>query len=609
MKAKRSTLNLCLCSLFAAATITLSACASSEATQKIASSNAFGPLNLTTQEYQQAFDDASSDSSFKAQVLLTRSQIVSGDLDKAAANINDLYANAQTDVQKDQASLVKAMYLVKQNQFKEASALLNQVNYKALPKQSLSYYLILNSNVNAKLYRQTKDPKYQLTAFQNKATLLKIVEKKADRATVINQSNDLLKALSDKDLAQAMKNAQSDYDKGFIEYAIITRSQSSELQQQALADFAKKYPNHPVNELIAPSQAQDTVAQQTADNTVVDNEAANSSDEATPENAAPVNVPAQALFKFTDGNRIAVLLPLSGRFAPIVGEPAKLGILAALKDRNSSSKVVFYDTNKNNISEIAAKIQNDGTKLVIGPILKPEVNALNAAGIKVPSIVLNQPENGKPVNQWYFDLGPNYEGAIAASKIFADGYKKPVVIAQNSDSSSVRSVQSFKNTFSKVNANVPVCYYQDAATIKTSMSKCPLSEADSAYVNASVVDAVAVKAAIPSNVHVYLTDKSYIGINNSSQELALKGSTLGDMPWLLTDSPLKDSFMKTLPKANNQVQRVFAAAYDSVNFALEIEKLAANKDDVLHGLSGDISLGQNGLIESTPMWVDLGKIR
>lgn len=608
MKAKRSTLNLCLCSLFAAATITLSACASNEATQKIASTNAFGPLNLTTQEYQQAFDDASSDTSFKAQVLLTRSQIVSGDLDKAASNINDLYANAQTDVQKDQASLVKAMLLVKQNQLKDASALLNQVNYKALPKQSLSYYLILNSNVNAKLYRQTKDPKYQLNAFKNKATLLKIVEKKSDRATVITQSNDLLKSLSDKDLAQAMKSAQSDYDKGFIEYAIITRSQSSELQQQALAEFSKKYPNHPVNELIAPSQAQDT-ATETADNTVVDSEVANSSDDATPDNVAPANVPANALFKFSDGDRIAVLLPLSGRFAPIVGEPAKLGILAALKDRNSNSKVVFYDTNKNNISEIVAKVQNDGTKLVIGPILKPEVNALNSTDLKVPSIVLNQPEGNKPANQWYFDLGPNYEGAIAASKIYADGYKKPVVIAQSSDTSSQRSVHSFKTTFSKVNANVPVCYYSDVATIKTSMSNCPLSEADSAYVNASVVDAVDIKAAIPSTVHVYLTDKSYIGVNNSSQELALKGSTLGDMPWLLTDSPLKDSFMQSLPKANNQVQRVFAAAYDSVNFALVIEKLAANKEDVLHGLSGDISLGQNGLIESTPMWVDLGKIR
>ena len=312
MKAKRSTLNLCLCSLFAAATITLSACTSSEATQKIASTNAFGPLNLTTQEYQQAFDDASSDTSFKAQVLLTRSQIVSGDLDKAASNINDLYANAQTDVQKDQASLVKAMLLVKQNQFKEASALLNQVNYQALPKQSLSYYLILNSNVNAKLYRQTKDPQYELNAFKNKATLLKIVEKKSDRETVINQSNDLLKALSDKDLAQAMKSAQSDYDKGFIEYAIITRSQSSELQQQALTEFSKKYPNHPVNELIAPSQAQDT-ATETADNTVVDNEAANSSDDATPDNVAPANVPANALFKFSDGDRIAVLSTIPTR--------------------------------------------------------------------------------------------------------------------------------------------------------------------------------------------------------------------------------------------------------------------------------------------------------
>ena len=81
------------------------------------------------------------------------------------------------------------------------------------------------------------------------------------------------------------------------------------------------------------------------------------------------------------------------------------------------------------------------------------------------------------------------------------------------------------------------------------------------------------------------------------------------MPWMLTDSPLKDSFMKSLPKANPQVQRVFAAAYDIVNFAYSIEKLSLDSEDVLHGLSGDISLGQDGLIESSPIWVKLGSLR
>lgn len=100
-----------------------------------------------------------------------------------------------------------------------------------------------------------------------------------------------------------------------------------------------------------------------------------------------------------------------------------------------------------------------------------------------------------------------------------------------------------------------------------------------------------------------------MGLNNSSSEFALKGALLGDMPWLLTDSQLKESFMKSLPKANPQVQKIFAAAYDSVAFAYSIEQLANNSEDVLHGLTGDITLGQDGLIETSPMWVELGKLR
>ncbi len=102
---------------------------------------------------------------------------------------------------------------------------------------------------------------------------------------------------------------------------------------------------------------------------------------------------------------------------------------------------------------------------------------------------------------------------------------------------------------------------------------------------------------------------SYNGVNNSAQEFALKGATLGNMPWLLTDSQLKDSFMKSLPKANSQVQRIFASAYDAVNFAFTMTELSKDQNDVLHGLTGDISLGKDGLIESSAMWVELGKLR
>ena len=594
MKAKRSALNVYLCTLLTAATLTLSACTSSSV-KKIESVNAFGPLNLTAQEYRQAFEDASADESFKALILYTRSQIVENRLDQAGASVSQLYASAATPVQKDEAAMVDAMLLSKKNQFDEAEQKLSAINYKALPKQDISYFLVLNTNVNTNLYNKTHDPKYQITAFKSESALERYVTRDSDKRKVLLRSVDLLKQLDDQTLSSAYTNVKNDTDKGFYEYAIIDKSSNTQLKDQMMDTFAKKYPNHPLLLLSAPEKIEPVAQQDVRD--------------VTPRGGKAVAVDSQALFNIQDGDQIAVLLPLSGRFASSVGEPAKLGILTALKDRGSKAKVTFYDTNKTNISQIVATISSNGTKLVIGPILKPEVNAMNAAGLKIPSITLNSPEGNRPVNQWYFDLGPNYEGAIAASKIYADGYKSPIAIGLSTDKASQRSVNSFMNTFGKVNNNAVVCNYSNPANVTSEIAKCPFGSADSAYVSASVIDAVQIKAAIPSNVAVYLTDKSYMGVNNSSQELALKGAILGDMPWVLTDSSLKESFMKSMPKANSQVQRIFAASYDAVNFAFNINQLAANQNDVLHGLSGDISLGHNGLIESTPMWVELGSVR
>ena len=594
MKAKRSALNVYLCTLLTAATLTLSACTSSSV-KKIESVNAFGPLNLTAQEYRQAFEDASADESFKALILYTRSQIVENRLDQAGASVSQLYASAATPVQKDEAAMVDAMLLSRKNQFEEAEQKLAAINYKALPKQDISYFLVLNTNVNTNLYNKTHDPKYQITAFKSESALERYVTRDSDKRKVLLRSVDLLKQLDDQTLSSAYTNVKNDTDKGFYEYAIIDKSSNTQLKDQMMETFAKKYPNHPLLILSAPEKIEPVAQQDVRD--------------VTPKGGKAVAVDSQALFSIQDGDQIAVLLPLSGRFASSVGEPAKLGILTALKDRGSKAKVTFYDTNKTNISQIVATISSNGTKLVIGPILKPEVNAMNAAGLKIPSITLNSPEGNRPVNQWYFDLGPNYEGAIAASKIYADGYKSPIAIGLSTDKASQRSVNSFMNTFGKVNNNAVVCNYNNPANVTSEIAKCPFGSADSAYVSASVIDAVQIKAAIPSNVAVYLTDKSYMGVNNSSQELALKGAILGDMPWVLTDSSLKESFMKSMPKANSQVQRIFAASYDAVNFAFNINQLAANQNDVLHGLSGDISLGHNGLIESTPMWVELGSVR
>ncbi len=596
MKAKKKALSAALCSLLVASTLSLSACSSLLGSSKIESASAFGPLTLTSAEYQQEYENSSADESFKALTLLTRSQINDGSFDAAKNTLGLMTSQAKTPAQHDSASLVSAMLSYKTGDIKKANEKLSGIDYNHMQKNELTYFLALNSLVNSGMYKNTHDAKYQITAFKSESALFNYLNKASDKKKVLLKSVDLLKQLDDRTLSSAFMNVKNTQDKGYYEYAIIDKSSNQELKQQMMSTFENKYPDHPLLFLNAPEQEESV-------------EAAEKPSTANASTLSPVSVGSNAVFTLNDGDKIAVLLPLSGRFARIVGEPAKLGILTALKDRNSRSQVIFYDTNKKNISSIVNTISSDGTKLVIGPVLKPEVNALNSSGFKLPSIVFNAPEGNRPVNQWYFDLGPNYEGTIVAAKMHADGYTKPAVISLSSDSASQRSVASFTSAFANVHKNVTTCSYSDAGNIAASVSACPLADADAVYVNASASDAVTIKAALPSSLQVYLTDKSYLGVNNTSQELALNGAIMGDMPWMLTDSPLKKSFMDIMPKANSQVQRIFAASYDAVNLAFSITNLAADGNDVLHGLSGDISLGNNGLIESTPMWVKLGNLR
>ena len=587
MKANKSIISLAIATAVCISSLT--SCSSDTATKTLASNNAFGNLTLSVQDYQKLYSDSEQKDQFKALTLLARAQIVAGDYAHANESINELFSKAQNDIQKDQASIVLAMMQSKQGYTDDAIATLKDVNYKALPRQTLSYFLVLNSNINLLQFQKTKNSENGIYAFKNQVTLLKIVDSKDDRKKVIEKSLSILSSLDEKSIATALSKSSNEVDKGFYEYSIISRTSNDELKQNLLSDFAQRYADHPVTEIV---HIQSVEKQDNEKDTI-----------------AVANVNSKSIFSLPENAKIAVLLPLTGRFAPSVGEPAKLGILTALKDRNIKANVIFYDTNKESISHIVATLKTNGTKLILGPILKPEVTALNNSGIKIPSIVFNESESVRPANQWYFDLGPNYEGSIAASKIFADQKLSAVVISKNDDQNAKRSATAFKYTFAKTKLPYNFCLYKNASNAKKDLSNCNLSEVQAVYLNASTNDAVSIKPLIPATAQIYLTDKSYMGLNNSSSEFALKGALLGDMPWLLTDSQLKASFMKSLPKANPQVQKIFAAAYDSVAFAYSIEQLANNSEDVLHGLTGDITLGQDGLIETSPMWVELGKLR
>ncbi|MCR5536288.1 MAG: penicillin-binding protein activator [Succinivibrio sp.] len=573
-----------LCCLWVAACVALTACSSTSEESEKSLSKAFGPLQGQVADYQKQLAGASSGERFALQILLTRAQILSGNQKGALESIKVLKSEAETPALKGSVSMMEAMYLQKLGKYSEAESKLNSVNLQSLPQQADIYFHQLKAAICEKKYQQSHDNQDLLKAYQEQKILLSLV-KGPDYKATLSQCTNILAHLDPAELSRQLNTSRDQLDKGFYEYSLIRSSQSGALKDSLLADLKVKYPNHPVLELVSVGYTPKSGPQ--------------------PSQMQPAG--SQNVTGLQDGDKVAVLLPLTGRFAGAVGNPARQGILAALTARQAQLNVVFYDTNKINLSNIVSQINGDGTKLIIGPILKPEVNALNQAHTTIPSIVLNQPEVVAS-GQWYFDLGPDYEGALAAVKMLQDGRRSPVVIS-GKDKGSVRAVDSFSRTLSSQGLHAQVCTFTDPEMVKESLSSCPIQAADGIYIRASAKDAAALKTLIPADRQVYLTDMSYEGYNNSAQEFALQGAILGDMPWLLTDSALKESFMKALPKANAQAQRIFAAAYDSINLAYSMPLLKESPNDVLHGLSGDISLGSNGLIETSPLWVNLGQKR
>lgn len=579
--------------LAVALSLSLNACTSTTSTtapnaSAVSTTQAFSSLELSTAQYQAMVQSADADSRFPAMVLLARSAIVAQDYVTAEATIAQMKAEAITPLQQDEALLIEGLMCMHQGKNTDALFILNRINTATLPTAVASFYYQVSSNVKNNLFRETHRVEQLLQATNDRIKLLNYVNPETQR-TVALQIEQGLQQLPASELTVQLNQNSDPLLKGFIEFALLDSSQSQKVKQQLVQGWQSKYPEHPLS-------------------FAAENLAAGIAASSNLGAASGLDATSGQVVSLKEGDRLAVLLPLSGRFAASVGEPARLGILAALQDRNSNLKVTFYDTNRMTMEEIASALGQNGTNFIIGPILKPEVDALLSTSITLPAIVFNQPASPRE-QLYYYNLGPDYEGALAASKIYHDGHNSPVVIAPESTRGQ-RAINGFTQVWQQANTNGPItCRYADINTVQAALTTCPLNNADAIYINATASDVIKVRGVLPDNTPLYLTDRSYMGLNHSSGELALAGAFLGDMPWLLTDNALKKDLMATLPQADAQVQRIFASAYDSINLAFNLERLHQDRADVLHGISGDLQIGSNGIIEMAPMWVRLGAQR
>jgi outer membrane PBP1 activator LpoA protein len=105
----------------------------------------------------------------------------------------------------------------------------------------------------------------------------------------------------------------------------------------------------------------------------------------------------------------------------------------ATTSANPGAELKIYDTSSQPLDQVLAQVQQDGASIVVGPLLKNNVEELMKSNTTLNVLALNQPEQVQNrANICYFALSPEDEARDAARHIHEQGKQAPLLLIPRS---------------------------------------------------------------------------------------------------------------------------------------------------------------------------------
>lgn len=119
---------------------------------------------------------------------------------------------------------------------------------------------------------------------------------------------------------------------------------------------------------------------------------------------------------------------------------------------NPAAELKIYDTTTQPMSQLLAQVQQDGATIVVGPLLKDNVEQVIKSNTSLNVLALNQPEKiENRINICYFALSPEDEARDAAHHIHDQGKQTPLLLVPRGALGD-RVVNAFANEWLKLGA-------------------------------------------------------------------------------------------------------------------------------------------------------------
>lgn len=372
--------------------------------------------------------------------------------------------------------------------------------------------------------------------------------------------------------------------------------------------------------VISPSQAE--VTDLTTTNNAQTPVQAPAADQAQP--AAPVTAPA------------AVQAPTPEATSQPTEAPQAQTVAAT--PANPSAELKIYDTTTQPMSQLLAQVQQDGATIVVGPLLKDNVEDVIKSNTSLNVLALNQPEKVESrANICYFALSPEDEARDAAHHIHDQGKQTPLLLVPRGALGD-RVVTAFANEWLKlgggtvlqqrlgstaelrgsVNSGIslsgmPVSTLpsgQDSAL--GSPSDMPVSSTggvDAAYILATpeqiayIKPMIALRNGSQSGVTLYASSRSAQGTSGPDFRLEMEGLQYSEIPMLAGSNPALQQQALAAVRNDYSLARLYAMGADAWSLANHFSQMRQVPGFELNGNTGDLTATQDCVINRKLSWL------
>ncbi|MGX9867759.1 penicillin-binding protein activator [Enterobacter mori] len=398
-----------------------------------------------------------------------------------------------------------------------------------------------------------------------------------------------------------------------------------------------------VNDVVSPSAAETsdlTAAQAPAQGTMQNPVTAPTTPPAATPAPEAVQTPAETQAPVTAEQ-------LQPQAAPAEQQPATQPQAVATTSANPSAELKIYDTTAQPLDQVLAQVQKDGASIVVGPLLKNDVETLIKSNTTLNVLALNQPENVQNrANICYFALSPEDEARDAARHIHEQGKQAPLLLIPRSALGD-RVANAFADEWQKIGGGVvlqqkfgsaselragvnggagialngsPVSAslpQQQSVTIGGLTIPAPPTDAqisgggkvDAAYIVATPEEIAFIKPMIAmrngsqSGATLYASSRSAQGTAGPDFRLEMDGLQYSEIPMLAgSNPPLMQQALSSV-RNDYSLARLYAMGVDAWALANHFTQMRQVPGFELNGNTGDLTATQDCVINRKLSWL------